>query len=147
MINERRKETGQQLISPVMFRGSAGVSDPEKQMVVGRKNKDYFMNLKAQSWWSLRQRFEETYNAVVYGRDYRADEIISISSSIKQLNKLTMELSQSTWDQNSIGKILINKSPDGMRSPNLADAVMMAFAPINGGLWSSKLNQSEINKI
>jgi hypothetical protein len=38
-----------------------------------------------------------------------------------------MQLSQVIYDTNSVDKILINKIPDGARSPNLADAVMIAF--------------------
>jgi phage terminase large subunit len=33
-----------------------------------------------------------------------------------------------------VGKILIDKAPDGTRSPNLADAVMIAFQPSSRGL-------------
>ena len=42
---------------------------------------------------------------------------------------LVAELSQATYETNGVGKIVINKTPDGMKSPNLADAVMMRFAP------------------
>ena len=40
-----------------------------------------------------------------------------------------MELSQPTFRPNAVGKIVIDKAPEGSRSPNLADAVMMRFAP------------------
>ncbi|MFY0613064.1 MAG: hypothetical protein JXQ99_16155 [Hyphomicrobiaceae bacterium] len=33
------------------------------------------------------------------------------------------------YSHNSSGKVTIDKQPDGHRSPNLADAVMMAYAP------------------
>ena len=46
------------------------------------------------------------------------------------LNKLISELIQPQFKQNNSGKILIDKLPDGARSPNLADSVMMAFAPM-----------------
>jgi hypothetical protein len=39
-----------------------------------------------------------------------------------------MELSQPTYSKNGVGKILINKAPDGTRSPNLADTVMIRFS-------------------
>lgn len=39
-----------------------------------------------------------------------------------------MELSQPTYSINSAGKILIDKAPDGAKSPNLADAVMIRFS-------------------
>ena len=50
-----------------------------------------------------------------------------------------IELSQPTYSQNSNGKILVDKKPDGARSPNKADSVMIAFAPIrkiNAGFFS-----------
>ena len=40
-----------------------------------------------------------------------------------------MELSQPTYSINTAGKILIDKQPEGASSPNLADAVMIAFNP------------------
>ena len=43
---------------------------------------------------------------------------------------MVAELSQPTWSQIGVGKILINKKPDGMKSPNLADAVMIKFAEV-----------------
>jgi hypothetical protein len=42
---------------------------------------------------------------------------------------LVAELSQPTYSTNAVGKIVINKKPDGMKSPNNADAVMIRFAP------------------
>ena len=33
-------------------------------MVEGRTNADFFANLKAQSWWALRQRFQNTHRAL-----------------------------------------------------------------------------------
>ncbi|EFE7308104.1 TerL protein, partial [Escherichia coli] len=41
-----------------------------------------------------------------------------------------MELSQPTWSKNATGKILVDKQPDGTKSPNLADSVMIAYAPM-----------------
>lgn len=45
-----------------------------------------------------------------------------------------MELSQPTYHQNVAGKIVVDKAPDGAMSPNLADAVMMRFAPMKRAL-------------
>lgn len=113
-----------------MFRGSAGVFDPER-IVPGtdRKAEDFFANLKAQSWWALRFRFQATYKAVVQGRPFNPDEIISIASDFPERGKLIIELSQPVYKLQGAGKIIIDKQPDGVASPNLADAVMMAFAP------------------
>lgn len=117
-------------LSVKAFRGSAKVFEPEKEAIKGRKNEDFFSNAKAQAWWLLRTRFQNTFRAVNEGMDIHPDNIISISSNLKDKNKLISELSQPTYSINNAGKIIVDKQPDGMRSPNLADSVMMAFAPI-----------------
>ena len=98
-------------------------------MVPKRKNKDYFGNLKAQSYWALRLRFQNTYRAVVEKLEVDKDSIISINPELPELSALIMELAQPTYHLNEAGKIVVDKQPDGMRSPNLADAVMIAFNP------------------
>jgi hypothetical protein len=116
------------------FRGSAAVHQPEAEMVKKRKNKDFFQNLKAQSWWSLRIRFEKTYMAVMEGASFVTDDLIVIDPALPELDSLTMELSQPTWEKNTAGKIVIDKTPEGALSPNLADAVMILYNPTCGRL-------------
>lgn len=136
MINEKR----QKKIEFYAFRGSGAVVDPEhdpfqrpgqpRQPGKGRTNEDFFGNLKAQGWWSLRKRFLATYRAVVEKMPYDVNDIVSISRALPEYMKLMVELSQPTFSQNNSGKIIINKMPDGSRSPNHADAMMIAFAHI-----------------
>lgn len=134
VVNDGRERK----LSVDAFRGSAAVHDPEREDVKGRKNEDYFSNLKAQAWWRLRKRFETTFRAVTgpsveTAQDYDHDAIISLDSvALKPvLAKLCAELSQPTYSLNLTGKIVIDKKPDGTRSPNLADALMMlAGGPI-----------------
>lgn len=139
-LNDKRKANRQREIEVRKFQGSAAVVDPDGKIPQfdgddtrdkdERTNKDYFANTKAQAWWSLRMRFLRTYRAVVMGHPVAdPDELISISSRLPQLAKLTLELSQPTFSENGAGKILINKQPDGAKSPNLADSVMIAFSP------------------
>lgn len=131
VINEKRRELGLSEVNVESFRGSGSVYDPEGEMVEKRLNKDFFANLKAQSWWSLRLRFQETFRAIE-GRDYDPDMIISLSTEdidAKELALLTTELSQPTYTKNGVGKILVNKQPDGTASPNRADSVMICFNP------------------
>jgi phage terminase large subunit len=128
VINERRKAQGQRTVRVLQYRGSGAVVDPEDQDVKGRLNKDYFMNLKAQSFWRLRKRFQNTYRAVVEGQSYEPCEIISISSKLPLHLKLISELSQPTYTLNSVGKVVVDKLGEGVASPNLADAVVMKFA-------------------
>lgn len=133
-INDHRVQNGQKRVRVVSFRGSGAVVRPDSQMVIGRANKDYFANLKAQSWWSLRMRFEKTYQSVVQGIEHDFDELVSISSACPNYQKLMVELSQPTYSQSTAGKLLINKAPDGSKSPNMADSVMIALSPIVAGL-------------
>jgi phage terminase large subunit len=128
-INEARAAANQREIRDEPFRGSGAVWQPEGEMVSKRKNKDYFANLKAQSWWALGLRFQATYRAVHERMPYDPDAIISINPRLTELLLLTMELSQPTYSINSVGKILVDKMPPGMRSPNLGDSVMIAFEP------------------
>jgi hypothetical protein len=138
-INNRRIANRQRSIKFEPFRGSGAVVNPEgnpflhsgehRDREKGRTNEDFFHNAKAQAWWSLRRRFQYTYRAVIEKLPYNPDDIISISSSITDFRKLVSELSQPTYSQNSVGKLVIDKIPDGGRSPNAADAVMIAFAP------------------
>ncbi len=138
VINEARKEAGKTHIADSPFRGSGAVFDPDGQMVKERTNKDFFSNAKAQAWWALRIRFQNTYRAVVEGMEIDPDEIISISPDLKELSALVMELSQPTYTINQVGKIVVDKKPDGTKSPNLADAVMICYQPATRALdvWS-----------
>ncbi|MFV8941800.1 TerL protein [Moellerella wisconsensis] len=138
-INELRKNERLHRVEVTPFRGSAGVFKPDEEAVPGddltkaRLNKDFFANVKAQSWWHFRKLFRNTHRALS-GMDYNPDEIISISSTIKNKDKLVVELSQPTWSKNAVGKIVIDKQPDGMKSPNLADCVMINYAPMDDDL-------------
>jgi len=101
------------------------------------RNGDFFKNFKAQSWWSLRTRFYKTYRWIRFGEPCPPDEIISLPSSLPELRNLVRELSQPTYIYSPDGRVLIDKRPEGMRSPNLADAVMMCYNPIRprGGFF------------
>lgn len=143
-INELRKAELRPIMLTTPFRGSGGVFDPDDEAVRGdngqnaRLNKDFFANAKAQSWWHLRKLFRNTYRAVVEKMPYDPDEIISISGAMESKDKLIIELSQPTYSINGVGKISVNKQPDGTKSPNLADAVMINYAPMDSSLdiWS-----------
>lgn len=124
VINESRNRK----LEIEAFRGSGAVFNPLGEDVRGRKNQDFFANMKAQAWWSLRTRFQNTYRAVVGGEAINKDAIISIAADLPLRNRLITELSQPTYSISTIGKIVVDKKPDGTRSPNLADAVMIRFA-------------------
>ena len=115
------------------WNAGAKVLDPEQHVIKNDrespKNKDVFRNLKAQSWWRLRIRFEKTWKFVTKGIVYPVDELINIRSDVPYFHELIQELSQPTYGFNTSGKMVVNKKPDGTRSPNLGDAVNIAFNP------------------
>lgn len=110
---------------------------PDRNVISGDRrsplNKDFYANLKAQGWWMLRRRFEATFNAVEKGRPWGPDEVISIDTSDIPKDKLGLlrkELSQPTMSRTvAKSKLIIDKQPEGVRSPNIADAVMMCYWP------------------
>ena len=126
VINEDRKHAVK--VSTEAFHGGSEVLRKDDEYIEGRTNGDFFENFKAQSWWGLRDRFKLTHDAVTMGKQFNPSDIISISSKCSHLAKLQTELSQPTYGKTGKGKIIINKSPQGTKSPNLSDSVNIAFS-------------------
>ena len=93
-------------------------------------NFDFFHNLKAQAGWSLRTRFYKTFKNLTEGTLYPLDEMISIDSRLPLLQTLKKECAQPTYKPSNSLKTMIEKKPDGTKSPNTYDASVMAFFPI-----------------
>lgn len=140
VLNEARELEGLPAIEATPYRGSAAVVNPDDPIPrarpdsgddeLERTNKDFFANAKAQAWWSLRVRFQRTYRAVTgVDKTFDPDELISIADDFPEFTALLSELSQATYGPNGAGKIIVKKTPDGTRSPNRADAVVIAYAP------------------
>jgi hypothetical protein len=93
-------------------------------------NGEMFHNWKAQAWWRARIRFEKTHRARTEGIHYDPSELVSIDPALPNLRTLEKQLSQPTATRavNSL-KLVIEKTPEGTRSPNEADAVIMALNP------------------
>lgn len=111
-----------------------GVVRPFERLIPGDEqtmlNRDYFHNFKAQAWWSVRTRFYKTWRARTHGDTYSADELISIDGRIPCLHQLLKELAQPTSIRSAVSlKMLVEKSPKGTRSPNLADALVQCYFP------------------
>lgn len=144
-INEARE--GREL-SVEPFRGSGEVHAPE-EIVEGteRTALDFFENAKAQAWWALRQRFQWTHRVIEAFKsgdgswrvdlEQFAEKGISIAKDFEHRARLVIELSQPVWMLSKNGKWMVDKCPVGTKtevrqaivSPNLADTVMMLYAP------------------
>lgn len=97
-------------------------------------NKNYYANIKAQMWWQIAQRFQNTYNAVMHGQQFGESEMIFIDGSIKDLELLTAELSTPKKSFDKAGRLMVESKEDlkkrGIDSPNRADAFIMANLPV-----------------
>lgn len=116
------------------FNASGAVVNPEQEYLAGKTNGDMFANVKAQAWWAVRDRFYKTYRAVTFGDQYSADELISLSGNLPNLDYLKAELSRPRVDYDNNGRVKVESKKEmkkrGIPSPNLADALIMCFAPL-----------------
>ena len=73
-----------------------------------------------------------TYQAIVHGTYADPDELISISSSIEDLDVLRAEICRIPSKDNGAGRIQIMSKPDmkklKIESPNGSDCVMMSLS-------------------
>lgn len=128
----------------VMFRGSQEPENPNEpyeptdsyEKTKRKTNKETFLNRRAQYYWRLRDKFFNTYKAVVKGEYVNPGDMISLSSEIDCLDQLRAEVCRIPLKRNNNGKIQImsklemSKKPYELPSPNMADALMMGcFAP------------------
>ena len=118
------------------FKAGGEVNRPERKYANDIKNRDMFSNLKAQAWWMVADRLRNTWDAVTNGTVYPDDELICISSTISDLEKLLTELSTPKKDYDNTGRVKVESKKDldrrEVKSPDLADAFIMAFAPVSG---------------
>lgn len=134
------------------WNAGAAVLNPKDRVIPGDAdsplNGDFYANLKAQGWWELRNRFYRTFRAVTAyeaarstaidageefnppALEYDPDDLISLDSSLPLLRQIERELSQPTTSKGAKLKLVVDKTPDGTRSPNLGDAIMMAYFPM-----------------
>ena len=115
------------------FNAGAKVADPKRDYRDTKiHNEDFFSNLKAQCWWLTADRFRNTYLAVTKGRQFRAEDMISISSDCdsKLLDLLIDELATPKRDFDNTGKVKVESKKDlakrEIASPNLADSFIIA---------------------
>ena len=142
VLNESRTGATKKIVAEA-FRGSGEVLDQEKKAPgTDRLNKDFFANRKAQAWWTVRMRFYKTWLMLEERKlidagevkvhdaqhQYPPEEIIAISTKAGNWQKLVSELSQATYATNGVGKIVVDKTPEGAKSPNMADAVVIEMS-------------------
>ena len=126
-------------ISHAGFNAGGEVFRPDAIYANSKKtNRDMFANIKAQAWWSVADRFRNTFNAVHNGAQFDQADMIFIDGDMPNLAKLVDELATPKRDFDNAGRVKVESKKDLARanrdggpvpSPNLADAFIMAFAP------------------
>lgn len=118
------------------FVGSQSPLKPKRRYNKDIKNEDLFRNIRAQTYWNLRTRFENTYKHVVKGEFIDPAEMISLSSEMQDFELLKSELLRIPRKRTPFTNMIQIMSKQEMKkqkipSPNLADSLMMALADIN----------------
>jgi len=109
---------------------------------VGRQatHKDKFANLRADYYWSLRKRFEEGSISLA--------PLVSLLSRSDMI-KFVEQICSIRYEHNPSGKIAIwskeKMRRDGLKSPDLADALMLAFADYYPEVWKAP-NKTALQK-
>lgn len=127
----------------VGFNAGGGVVNPDAEYSDEKTNRDMFSGAKAQAWWILRDRFHDTYMAVIEGKQIPAERIISIPSGLPFADELISELSRPKREEDESGKVRVEPKKKmkrrGIKSPNLADALVMCYAPAEDNGFSDLL--------
>ena len=89
------------------------------------KQSAMFARYNSQVWWCLRQRLLNTCK-LLDGQAINPNLCLFLPEDVT--NQTLSELSQIEYKRDNYDRIVIDKAPHGTRSPNIADAIMMAFA-------------------
>lgn len=106
-----------------------GIFDREKEWAEfnNRQTKEIFKNLRSQSWWLMRLRFEKTFEVVNGIRSWPPEELISIPEH----DELIGQLSTPKLMFDTEGRIILESKKQlkarGTKSPDYADSLVMAF--------------------
>jgi hypothetical protein len=121
--------------STLPFRAHAingGETPTEARWPNGKTSRELFLNLRAELWWNLRQRFERAYEFREQGIAHKPEEMISIPDH----GSLIADLSLPLYFRTETGKIKLESKTDmrkrGVKSPDFGDALAYAFAPLAG---------------
>jgi phage terminase large subunit len=119
-------------IEVIPYHGGGSVDNPLDIYADDKTNKDTFRNKRAQYYWQLRDRLEATYNAIHKGIYTDPQDMISLSSDLPDLDVLKSELIKIQRAKRRNNFIQIESKEDmkarGVKSPNMADALVMCFA-------------------
>lgn len=85
-----------------------------------------FANQKALGWWQLRERAQSSWK-FLYGPETKKPPLSDCLLLTGRDPVLDAQLCQPTWSKNLRGKRQVDKAPNGAKSPDRADAVVLAM--------------------
>lgn len=111
----------------------------------GKISNEKFANLRAEVWWTMRDRFQKTHEHWLWlqgeegGYQHPIDELVFLPDH----DTLATQLSVLTWYELPSGKIAMESKKDlasrGVASPDFADALSLTFVPRKAGFSTSKI--------
>ena len=150
----------QKRIKYEMFRGSETCERPKDiyQPVDGdksyadKRHYEVFKNQRAFCAWTLRDRFYNTYRAIIHKEYKDPDDLISISSDIECIQKLRSETCRIPLKPNGNGLIQIMDKEEMKRkhkidSPNLFDCGMMSMQTMVNKTKNRFLDPMPVRKV
>jgi hypothetical protein len=119
---------------------NTGHAPTNKRWPDSETSEEKFGNLKAEAWWTARERFKITHEMVQFlegkegGIEHPLSDCISIPDDTQgpHAQQLAQQLSMVKWSRNERGKIVmetkISLAARGIVSPDYADALILTFA-------------------
>jgi phage terminase large subunit len=93
----------------------------------GKTSREKFVNLRAELWFLLRERFRKAYEHVTDGIPHPPEDMISLPNHPQLISDLSLPLNDTT----ETGKIRLESKPKmrqrGVKSPDFGDALAYSF--------------------
>ena len=104
------------------------VGGPNRRFTTSVTNEAFFARRNAQLAWALHLRARRTERLVAGDTSIDPASCLFIRPSIARARDFLAMLSQPIYAENVSGKVTIQKSPRGAKSPNEFDAACLSYA-------------------
>ncbi|MCY3553722.1 MAG: phage terminase large subunit [Gemmatimonadetes bacterium] len=119
-------------IRPENFGGA--VKGPKVLYTRGQTNEQFFQRRNAQLGWGMRLRANLTQR-LMEGDDVDMNKCLFISPELERREEALAEFDQPIWEEDTSGRMKIDKTPDDAPSPDAYDGAILSFAyDSEGGL-------------
>ena len=112
-------------IRPENFGGA--VKGPKVLYTRGQTNEQFFARRNAQMGWGLRLRANMTQR-LMEGEDVDMNKCLFINPELERREDVLAQFSQPIWEEDTSGRMKIDKQPDDAPSPDAYDGGILAFA-------------------